>query len=92
MLIKREVTFMGVRRLWARGGQKFSKGGGPEQKHTFSLKNILFFSKKYKNITFLAAHGGGGGAEPPLAYPPPDSHGNLVKLQLYFLSLNYHLL
>jgi hypothetical protein len=64
---------MGVRRLFSRGGQKFSKGG---QEPTFCQKNnkkYIFFPKKSKNILALAGHGRGGGQEPPLP-SPVDAH------------------
>jgi hypothetical protein len=62
---------MGVRRLFSRGGQKFSRGGGAR---TYFLpkkvtKNILFFPKKAKNILFFADLGRKEGARAPL--PPP---------------------
>ncbi len=87
---------MGVRRLFSRGGQNFSRGG---QEPTFCLKTmkkILFFPKKSKNILFLAGFGRpggwGGGVQEPLCPPPADAHG-FVKVQffLFFRSRNYSL-
>ncbi len=62
---------MGVRRLFSRGGQKFSRGG---QEPTFCLKSnekyTIFHQKSLKNILFLA---GQRGQEPPLPIPA-DAH------------------
>ncbi len=61
---------MGVRRLFSRGGQKISRGGG--QDCTFCLKNNkkdTIPQKKSKNILFLA------GKSPP-CHPHADAHGH----------------
>ncbi len=72
---------MGVRRLFSRGGQKFSRGGGKNllfAKKT--TKKILFIPKKSKNMLFLAGLGrqGGGARGPP---SPLDAH-NYRQLQV----------
>jgi hypothetical protein len=56
---------MGVRRLFSWGGQKISRGGKNLILHKKTMKKILFFSKKSKNIQFLAGLGRPGGQEPP---------------------------
>ncbi len=60
---------MGVRRLFSRGGQKFSRGA-----RTYFLpkkqRKRYYFPKKSRNRLFLAGLGRpGGGQEPPLALP-----------------------
>ncbi len=63
---------MGVRRLFSRGGQIFSRGGA----RTYFLpkkqqKRYYFSPKSLKTYYFLA--GQGGGQEPPLP-SPTDAH------------------
>jgi len=58
---------MGVRRLFCRGGQKFSRGA----KTYYLPKNILFSFKKVEKHTILASPGGGGKC-PILSSPADD--------------------
>jgi len=73
-----KVSFMGVRRLFSRGGQNFPGGG---QKHTICqkkhLKTYYFPLKKSKNILFWLARGVKG----PLLPSPADAHGQFVKFE-----------
>jgi hypothetical protein len=72
--------FMGVHRLFYRGGQKFSRWGA----RTYFLpkkttEKILFFSKKSKNILFWPALADQRGARAPLP-SPADAHANVMPL------------
>ncbi len=66
---------MGVRRLFSRG-----------KEHTFCLKNILFFSKKSKNILILAGQGGG---KSPLTPHYLDAHVSDIKMSYYSKTFGY---
>jgi hypothetical protein len=69
---------MGVPRLFSRGGQKFSRGGGTSTYFLTKkqLKRYYFSQKSLKTYYFWPAKAGqgGGGQEPPLP-PPGDAHG-----------------
>jgi hypothetical protein len=67
---------MGVRRLFSRGGQKFSRGKGPTFRINNNKKRCYFSQNSLKTYYFWPAKAGqGGGAWGP-CNPPPDAHGS----------------
>jgi len=68
-----EESKEGIRRLFSRGGQNFSRGARGIKNLPYKPPKSTFFLKKVKkNILFCPAKGGGG--KSLLLYSPADAH------------------
>ncbi len=74
--------YMGVRRLFSRGGQNFP--GGPGTINMLKMPKTYNFFKKVENILFLSAKGGrGGGGQLAL---PADAHLKVARISNQYVT------
>ncbi len=83
-----DIDVMGVRRLFSRGGQKFSRGARTYFSPKKQQKRYYFSPKSLKTYYFwpALASQGGGGKSPPLP-SPADAHDRCPIYLPHFLSL-----